>query len=751
MARPRLFSRALAVLAVPLGLVAFTWVLLPGESRGGPIAFTNRPAAASLAEEIRGGEQSPFYPSPATTADGLRLPVSAVTEAQSCGRSGCHPREVAEWRSSAHRFSGADNPWYRASLEAFRADQGAPESRWCAGCHNPAALLAGVADLPPAELADHPAGQAGVTCLSCHGVSAVGSTAGNGDYEITGSALHRLATDGSPLGRLLHDAALRLKPAAHRAAYRPAALTRTPDELCATCHKQQYDRPVNDYRYLSVMNDYDPWQSGSWSGQSLERVLYFPEPRGCVDCHMPPGEGGRRSHRFAAGHASMAALRSDADQLAAVEEALAGGAVRLDLVAMTRPRPAGEPLPVDFVEPAFGPLDRIPAALHAGEETALHLVVRPSGVGHLFPGGKTDLGDAWIELTVRDAGGRTIFASGWRDAEGHADPGSHFFRSWWIDEQSQVVARGNLWDARALIYNRRIEPNAAQVVRYRLRVPADARGPLALEARLLYRTFRPDFHRWAFESLGRTPPEQPVIEMARVTATLAVAAPGAPLPAFEEPAAVASADLPRWNDYAIGLALQGDFRAAREVFRQVTRIDPRQVDAWINLGRLAVVAGDLAEARATLGRALELAPGQPRAELFLGLTERAAGDFPRALELLGRVARRYPRDVGVRSQIANVLFQQNDLAGAGRELEAVLAVAPHDRAALLTLARIERARGNPQKAASYQALFERFKDDETVQNLTRPYLQQNPHDNLERQRGHEHVSTSPPSAPETAE
>ena len=41
----------------------------------------------------------------------------------------------------------------------------------------------------------------------------------------------------------------------------------------------------------------------------------------------------------------------------------------------------------------------------------------------------------------------------------------------------------------------------------------------------------------------------------------------------------------RWNDYGIGLLLQGDLKTAQAVFRHVTAMDPAYVDGPVNVAR----------------------------------------------------------------------------------------------------------------------------------------------------------------------
>src|SRR3954469_21777665 len=93
----------------------------------------------------------------------------------------CHADIAAQWNASAHHFSSFNNPYYKISVEEFRAERGAKTSRFCAGCHEPALLATGLVDRPTVD-AKSPEAQAGVVCLVCHSIDRV-SFEGNGGYH----------------------------------------------------------------------------------------------------------------------------------------------------------------------------------------------------------------------------------------------------------------------------------------------------------------------------------------------------------------------------------------------------------------------------------------------------------------------------------------------------------------------------------------------------------------------------------------
>ena len=148
---------------------------------------------------------SPFAPASTTTSSGGFLDARIVTRdelgnqerihediqklgfaanvpigADTCVR--CHPDVVAQWEKSAHRFSSFNNIAYRAAVENMRSQGSVKESQFCAGCHDPAIMLAGnmTKEIDPLT----PESQAGLTCLACHAIDKIHNLHGNGNYNI---------------------------------------------------------------------------------------------------------------------------------------------------------------------------------------------------------------------------------------------------------------------------------------------------------------------------------------------------------------------------------------------------------------------------------------------------------------------------------------------------------------------------------------------------------------------------------------
>ena len=82
---------------------------------------------------------------------------------------------------------------------------GTTASKWCAGCHDHAVFFNGRFDRPIREQIDTPEAQAGLACTSCHSITRVHGSIGQGGFEIEYPPLHDLAASEHPLLRRFHD------------------------------------------------------------------------------------------------------------------------------------------------------------------------------------------------------------------------------------------------------------------------------------------------------------------------------------------------------------------------------------------------------------------------------------------------------------------------------------------------------------------------------------------------------------------
>jgi tetratricopeptide (TPR) repeat protein len=215
-------------------------------------------------------------------------------------------------------------------------------------------------------------------------------------------------------------------------------------------------------------------------------------------------------------------------------------------------------------------------------------------------------------------------------------------------------------------------------------------------------------------------------------------------PAVEPRTIVRKEEWQRWNDYGIGLFLQGDLKGAAAAFQKVTEADPNNPDGWVNIGRCAVQEGDMQRARTVIEKALALSPKLARANFFYAKVLRADGNYAGAAARLRIVLAQYPRDRVVINDLGRILFLQRKYEDAVKVLQSVLAIDPEDLQAHYNLMLCYNGLGQEKLAKEHEARYMRFKADESSQAITGPYRQLHPEDNNERQAVHEHVSVPLP-------
>ncbi len=776
------------------------------ESRWLSRSVINNPTLPPASMDGEGdGPKGPFFPSSAQVYGGQKIPSKFFMESESCKR--CHEDIYKQWNSSAHHFSSFNNQWYRKSIEYMQDVVGTKPSKWCGGCHDPAVLYAGKMDTPIRRIVHTPEAQAGLGCMMCHAIADVKSTMGQGDFHLEYPKLHELAATKNPVVRYLHDTLTKLNPEPHRRVFLKPFMRGQTAEFCSSCHKVHLDVPVNHYRWIRGFNEYDNWQASGVSGQGARSFYYPPKPQGCADCHMPlePSNdfgnvaGKVHSHRFPAANTALPTANEDAEQLKVTENFLTSGALTVDIFALSPEREVkagavaqhemsttfavGEeaeakitPGEAGEVAPVTAPLDRLQPTVRRGDTVRVDVVVRTKRVGHFFPGGTVDAYDTWLELKGVDDQGQTIFWSGRAEdgGKGPVEKGAHFYRSLQVDGHGHPINKRNAWATRAVVYVRLIPPGAADTVHFRMKVPEKTGGKVTLTARLCYRKFAWWGTQFSFRGIPDstqprhevTPdhddsryiltnvvqpdvsakeakvPDLPIVTVAENEVALNVLSPNAPAP--RPKVQLRKEDWQRWNDYGIGLFLQGDLKGAQAAFEKVTEIDPQNPDGWVNVGRAALQEGDVARARVVLDKALAINSKLARTNFFYGTLMKATGDYAQAAEHLQVVLAQYPRDRVALNNLGRVFFLERKYADAVKVLRQVLAIDPEDLQAHYNLMLCYNGLGDENMAKEHQARYLRFKADEASQAITGPYRQLNPEDNNERQSIHEHASVPLP-------
>jgi tetratricopeptide (TPR) repeat protein len=759
-------------------------------------------------EQEGGGPQSPYWPSATETSVKNYLPSSYFLASEKCGE--CHQEIYRQWQSSAHHLASFNNQFYRKSIEYMQDVQHSTKpSQWCAGCHDHAVLFSGRWQTPIREQMDTPEAQAGLGCLSCHAISHVRSTMGNGDFTLQYNAIHDLAVSDNPVIHTLAKFVTYANPKPHRRTFlKPFMQT---SEYCSACHKVHLDVPVNSYRWVRGFNDYDNWQASGVSGQGARSFYYPAKPMGCPDCHMPlvqstdpaASKGVAHSHYFAAANTATSTAGEDQAQVKRVEDFLKSGFMRVDIFAaspvvktgsleMRRSSTDAPKLASTFavgeeadqqnqvflreVGKVAAPLNRGARAFAPGSTVRVDVVVRTLKIGHFFPGGTVDAEEAWVELKGVDANGRPVFWSGKTAEEGRGpvEPGAHFYHSVQLDGHGNPINKRNAFQTRGLLYVRLIPPGAADVAHYLVHIPEDAKRPITLTAKLNYRKFTHFFTQyvyagkpkpgqdpalvnvnnddrdWSFDAAnipanvsgkikGRIP-DLPVVTIASATTELPVAETSA---STWTPLA-SKGDRERWNDYGIGLLLQGDLKGAEYAFQKAIECDPSYSDGYLNVARALIQEGEVERAQPYVEKAISLNAGAGRNYYFRALIQKAHGDYSGALRSLEKTAAIYPRDRVVLNQMGRIYFLQRKYPEAVEALHRVLAIDPEDLQCHYTLMLCLRALGRNEEADREETLFRRFKADESSNTLASRQITLSPEMNNSRQAIHDHISVPLP-------
>jgi len=575
----------------------------------------------------RSEDQTYFQPSLAKTATGDFVPAKTMMMDDYCQK--CHPDSYKGWFHSAHHFSSFNNPFYLASIRetrevAKKRDGNVKAARWCAGCHDPVPFLSGAFDSPTYDDVKDPTAQAGITCTSCHAITHVNSTVGNGDYTIEEPIHYPFATSDNPLLQWVNNQLIKAKPSFHKKTFLKD-VHRT-SEFCSTCHKVHLPKELNHYKdFLRGQNHYDPYLLSGVSGHGA-RSFYYPDEAKtrCAECHMPLQEstefGGKaqtkffeaakqpsvHDHLFPAANTALPFLRDEPEIVARHQEFLKG-TMRVDLFGVKEEGKIDGQL--------HAPLRPEVPTLQPGSTYLLEAVVRTLKLGHSFTQGTADSNEVWLEVTAR-SGERVVAQSGGIDERGEVDRWAHFLNVFMIDRDGNRINRRNPQDIFVPLYNHQIPPGAAAVAHYEFAVPTDLTEPVEVEVKLLYRKFDQEYLDYVCKqakegdlpirghTLGQTMRNPlPITLLAADKVVFPVAG-------IEKSPTNEKRDIPiwqRWNDYGIALLLEGqaankgELRQAADAFVEVEKLG--RYDGPLNLARVYNAEGRIDEAVEAIQRA----------------------------------------------------------------------------------------------------------------------------------------------------
>ncbi len=688
-----------------------------------------------------GREYDPqFYPALSKIAGEEYLPVEVLNDSDFCQE--CHQDAHTGWMNSVHRLSSFNNPAYTFAVNNTRQfllerDGHTQAARFCAACHDPVILFSGQFDNPAARFEETEIGQAGITCTTCHAVTAVHTIKGNGGYTLARPAVYPFSKSDNPWLAWVGKTLIKAKPDLHKTTYlKPLHKTA---EFCSTCHKVGLPVELNGYHWLRGQNHYDSFFLSGVSGHAVNS-FYYPKQakQNCAQCHMPEqpssdfGAFSRafdeetriHSHWFTTANTAIR-------QLANLEQEpgrdMLTGAVTVDLFGL---RENGE-LTGRLIPAIMDQEKNKRLPVQAGQKYLLETVLRTRTIGHWFTQGTADSNEIWVELRLYH-NDRLVAINGGLDESGQLDEWAYKVNAYVIDRDGNRIDRRNAEDIFTMLYNHQIPPGAAALVHYNIDVPQGVTGQLRLEAALHYRKFDTRYYR-LFSDDPSLHNDLPIVTMSRDTLILDVQDQPAVL---ETNHAVPDDQWTRWNDYAIGAMRSGAYRQAEEALKFLA--EQGKPLAWLNLVRSYFQQGRLEEAAQALVKAAENQHPWPwQLDFFSGLIdwqngylEKAVADFQRIYDGNYQAARQagfdFSKDYVFVTRFAEAVFQlsktqqgenRNSSLYKARQLYSeVLSMNPEWSDAHYGLSQVYAALGDKEKSSYHRSLHQKYKVDDNARD-----------------------------------
>lgn len=378
---------------------------------------------------------SPPVPSPTEPPQTALFEPGDFQDPAAC--RACHNEIYKAWSGSKHASSWVGE-LFQPDFQQALAETAGAVGALCGECHTPTGFRTG--QLPPFDGSGlDEISKRGISCDFCHTVSDVKQKFNTGHVSAPGRIKRGPRGDSaSPAHEIMYSQ------------------LHTDAKFCGACHNVRHPESG-----VAIIDTYDDWLAGPYAAEGIT----------CQDCHMTPGPGvgknpGRSSrignakerehiatHYFVGGSSWQFSRMGFEEHARKAEENLRAAA-RLDL---------------------------------KGEQTAdgLKLTVNVTnvGAGHKIPTGVTYVREMWLEVTVVNEKGETVFRSGHTDEQNHVDPNAVFFRKLFRDKDGNLTNKS--WLAQEIGFDRRIPPRGTETEIYNILA---AGQNFTATVRLLYRS-----------------------------------------------------------------------------------------------------------------------------------------------------------------------------------------------------------------------------------------------------------------------
>ena len=391
----------------------------------------------------------------------------------------CHEQIYSQWKNSFHALSFKD-PIFMSMWSSEKNSHPETGENYCIQCHAPAAFVANYSlegiesslDLNESDIPDII--KEGVSCDICHTMVKQSPTVHTGDNVAAVAEYFFNPGEGVKYGSIQDaDCSSNAESDAHTdCEYLPLFKS---SSSCKPCH----DQTIRGMPIETTVSQWDQHQPLAMLGPS------------CQDCHMPK-IGSYSSHYFAGVDLLFYdGVNENSEQYQQVVNLLEQSAT-IDL----------------------GYLNTVQDSIYI-EDNILYIPITINNLtGHRLPSGTPFSREAWIEIKISDSNGNIIFEKGVLnnsfDEINHNDSDIILYTTILYDDEN---LEGNIIyePSKALSYDDRTLRTLFHDSRiYEIELEDDLDGAITIEARMLFRSFKPQmlnqFHPTSLNNL-------PIIEV----------------------------------------------------------------------------------------------------------------------------------------------------------------------------------------------------------------------------------------------
>ncbi|MFC1607784.1 multiheme c-type cytochrome [Candidatus Latescibacterota bacterium] len=414
-------------------------------------------------------------------ADLEPFPENAFIAPEVCER--CHSEIYEMWDGSMH--SGAfDDVLFRSATKLFvkdTANDGEREdAEHCVVCHNPIAYRTGAI---PGSSGDYDntdeVTSRAISCDMCHTIDEIVMVRNTSFNTSPGNGEDEPGIKRGPRGEsmaMFHETEF--------------SSIHTSSEICGSCHN------VTHLWYMTKLEGtYDEWYHSPYNSADSDKRI------NCQDCHMrqspgKPATGMTERPDYPGTSAEMGEERPHIWRHSVVGAnvympEILGNSEKVEL-ARERLKKAA----VIEIMPGF----------EKSRLNSLTVRVINEGAGHMLPTGVSEFRQMWLEVTITDKRGKTVFESGVLGEDGALPEDTHIFHTVFGDSDGNPTL--NVVKASRMLYDHRIHPGGFCDETF---VPVKPlKKPLTVKVELKYRSMDPAVVGLL---LGDDAPPVPVVTM----------------------------------------------------------------------------------------------------------------------------------------------------------------------------------------------------------------------------------------------